>query len=128
MEHLSKIESLVHQRTGNSRFRRRSMKKPDGGSEFPESFSKISHEKGNPLARRYREEKKNEKEERDQVKANKRQAAVDKREKEYDALKDKSWEKEMMEKLGVPYIDPDESLQPATTQTGQTQMVQPTPV
>ena len=35
---------LLHQRTGNSRFRRRSMKKPDGGSEFPESFSKISHQ------------------------------------------------------------------------------------
>ena len=93
-----------------------------------EKRRKKEAEKGNPLARRYREEKKNEKEERDQVKANKRQAAVDKREKEYDAPKDKSWEKKMMKKLGLPYIDPDESLRPATTQTGQTQMVQPTPV
>ena len=55
-----------------------------------EKRRKNEAEKGNPHARAYREEKKKEKEERSQEKANKKQATVDKREKEYKALKDKS--------------------------------------
>ena len=54
------------------------------------------------------------KEERSKKKKNKKQKTVDKREKEYPALQDKSWEEDMMEKLGVKYIPPPSS-QPKTT-------------